>query len=391
MTAIPLSEPTLQGRELEYVSESLRSTWISSNGEFISRFEQAISEWTGVRHVVACNCGTSALHVSLLLSGVRPEDEVIVPSVTFIAPVNSVRYAGAAPVFIGCDEYCCIDVAALRRFLTEECDLRDGRAVDRVSGRRIAAVIPVHVFGTPADMDAIGELAAMFGLAVVEDASEAIGSKYRGRQCGGLAALACLSFNGNKIVTSGGGGAILTDDDALAEGARYLTTQAKEAGIEYIHNEVGYNYRMNNVLAALGLAQMETLQNRLDAKHRNFALYEEALGPHFAGRLLGQPEWSEANRWFYAYVCRDAQAKERLLVDCIAASVQARPLWYPNHLQRPYAGDRAFAVDRATWFYDRVVNLPCSVSLTEDEIATVASVIRASEDRRGAAPATKRA
>ena len=198
--------------------------------------------------------------------------------------------------------------------------------------------------------------------------------------CGALAPLACLSFNGNKIVTSGGGGALLTDDDALAQSARYLTTQAKEPGIEYLHHAVGYNYRMNNVLAALGLAQMETMDERLVTKRANFARYEQALGPD-AGRLLGQPAWSDSNRWFYAYRCDDATAKEELLTACRAADIQARPLWYPNHLQKPYREMQAFSVERAPWFYDRLVNLPCSVSLTEDDIAVVVDVVRRSASR----------
>jgi len=376
---IPLSEPVLQGRELEYVGDCLRSGWVSSNGEYIARFEQALAEHIGVKHAVACNCGTSALHVSLILAGVEAGDEVIVPAVTFIAPVNAVRYVGASPVFVDCDEYCGMDVAGVRRFLTEECVETDGATFNPRTGRRVAAIIPVHVFGTSADMDPILALARGHSLAVIEDASEALGSRYKGRACGALAPIACLSFNGNKIVTSGGGGAILTDDDALAEGARSLTTQAKEAGIEYLHNQVGYNYRMNNVLAALGLAQMETLDERLATKRQNFALYEQALGPAGAARLLGQPEWSDANRWFYAYACADAEAKARLLGDCIAADIQARPLWYPNHRQRPYLDAQAFNVKRADWFYDRLVNLPCSVTLTTAEIAEVAAVIEAAD------------
>jgi perosamine synthetase len=374
---IPLSEPVLDGRELEYVSACLTSGWVSSNGEFIGRFEDALAAQVGVKHAVACNCGTSALHVSLILSGVRADDEVIVPAVTFIAPVNAVRYVGAFPVFVDCDDYCGMDVAAVRRFLAEECAGSGGVVTNRSTGRRVAAIIPVHVFGTPVDMDALVELAGEHGLAVVEDASEALGSSYRGRQCGGLASLGCLSFNGNKIVTSGGGGAILTDDDTLAEGARYLTTQAKEAGIEYIHHAVGYNYRMNNVLAALGLAQMETLDDRVATKRRNFALYERRLGPAGAGRLLRQPEWSDANCWFYAYLCDDAAAKDELLRACLAAGIQARPLWYPNHLQEPYVDMQAFGIERALWFYERLVNLPCSVTLTGDEIAEVVGVIEA--------------
>jgi aminotransferase in exopolysaccharide biosynthesis len=370
---IPLSEPCLSGRELEYVADCVNSTWVSSNGAYVGRFEAAIAEYVGVRFAVACNCGTSALHISLMLSGVRADDEVIVPTVTFIAPVNAVRYMGAFPVFVDCDEYCNLDVAGMRDFLQNECLVRDGATINRSSGRRVSGVIPVHVFGTPVDMDAVSELAHEFHLAVVEDASEALGSTYKGRRCGGLAPMGCLSFNGNKIVTSGGGGAILTNDERIARQARYLTTQAKEDGVEYIHGAIGYNYRMNNVLAALGLAQFETLDERLAIKRRNFARYEALLG---GDRLLQEPEWSRSNRWFYGYLCADAAGKERIIQACLAAEIQVRPLWYPNHLQQPYLGMQSYRIVRAADMYDRVVNLPCSVSLTEEEIARVVDVIR---------------
>ena len=377
---IPLSEPSLWGRELEYITDCIASGWVSSIGEYIGRFERALAEYVGVEHAVACNCGTSALHVSLILDGIRENDEVIVPTVTFIAPVNAVRYAGAFPVFVDCDEYCNLDVAAVGRFLAEECTAEDGTTVNKATGRRVSAIIPVHVFGTPADMDAILDVASKYGLAVIEDASEALGSAYKGRRCGGLAPLGCLSFNGNKIVTSGGGGAILTNDETLARRARNLTTQAKEEGIEYIHNSVGYNYRMNNVLAALGLAQLETIEERVARKHENFTKYAQVLGPAHASRLLKQPAWSEANQWFYAYVCSDAPAKEALLQACLSEGIQARPLWYPIHLQTPYREMQSYEIERACWFYDRLVNIPCSVALTPDDIAEVAAVILASQE-----------
>jgi len=372
---IPLSDPSLQGRELEYVADCIESGWISSNGEYVSRLESALAAYVGVEYAVACNCGTSALHVSLIVAGVREDDEVIVPAVTFIAPINAVRYVSAFPLFVDCDEYCNIDVAAIRRFLADECTMDDGITTNRTTGRRVSAVIPVHVFGTPADMDPILDMAREYGLAVIEDASEALGSQYKGRKCGGLAPISCLSFNGNKIVTSGGGGAILTDDAAVAKRARYLTTQAKEDGIEYIHNSVGYNYRMNNVLAALGLAQLETIDERLAIKRGNFAIYERALG---RGRLIQQPTWSDSNRWFYAYVCSDAGAKDKLLRACASAGIQMRPLWYPNHQQKPYQDMQAYRVERALWFYERLVTLPCSVALTPSQIDRVAAVIETS-------------
>ncbi len=243
---------------------------------------------------------------------------------------------------------------------------------NRKTGRRVSAIVPVHVFGTSADMDPILEMAAEYHLAVIEDASESLGSLYKGRKCGGLAPIGCLSFNGNKIVTTGGGGAILTNDETVAKQARYLTTQAKEDGIEYIHHSVGYNYRMNNVLAALGLAQLETIEERLASKRGNFALYEQALGKD---RLVQQPSWSDSNRWFYGFLCSDAAAKERLLSACTTADIQVRPLWYPNHLQRPYRDMQSYQIENALHFYDRLVNLPCSVSLTAEQIAEVVAVI----------------
>ena len=203
---IPLCEPSLSGRELEYVTDCVKTTWISSNGGYVGRFEDALAEFVSVDFAVACNCGTSALHVSLMLSGVVAGDEVIVPTITFIAPVNAVRYVGAFPVFVDCDQYCNMDLEGVRGFLEQECVVRGAATVNKRTGRRVSAIVPVHVFGTSADMDPIEEIADDYQLAVVEDASEALGSLYKGRKCGSLGSIGCLSFNGNKIVTSGGEG-----------------------------------------------------------------------------------------------------------------------------------------------------------------------------------------
>jgi perosamine synthetase len=349
---------------------------VSSSGDYVTKFERALCDYIGAKHAVACNCGTSAIHIGLLLSGVRADDEVIVPTVTFIAPVNAARYVGAWPVFVDCDDFCNIDVEGIRRFLVEKCSIRNGSVINRGTGRRVSAVIPVHVFGTPVDMDPLMDLAREYGLAIVEDASESLGSTYKGRQSGGLAPIGCLSFNGNKIVTSGGGGALITNDDEIARQARYLTTQAKDAGIEYIHQAVGYNYRMNNVLAALGLAQLETLQSRLDRKKKNFALYEASLGEE---RFVQQKSDCDSNRWFYGFLARDPEAKARIVDQCTKEDIQVRPLWYPNHLQTPYADMESYEITRAMEMYDRVINLPCSVTLKAEEIDRVVAVIQACE------------
>lgn len=375
---IPLCEPCLQGRELEYVTDCMNSGWISSNGEYVKRLEEALAEYVGVDFAVACQNGTAALHICLILSGVQANDEVLVPTVTFIAPVNAVRYVNASPVFIDCDSCGNIDADAIRRFLSEECVVRSGVTVNKSTGARVSAIVPVHVFGTPADMDPIQEMADEYGLAVVEDATEALGSLYKSRQCGGLARMGCLSFNGNKIITAGGGGAILTNDREVADRARYLTTQAKDNGNEYIHRSIGFNYRMNNVLGAIGLAQLETLGERIEAKRGNFARYEHALG---ADRFLQQPPWSESNRWFYGYLCSDAASKSRLLTACEEAHIEVRPLWYLNHLQQPYRDMQAYRVTNALGLHDRVVNLPCSVNLTPEQIGRVTATVLQIEPR----------
>ncbi len=381
---IPLSEPTLGQHELEYITRCIATKWISANGEYVWRMEEILADYIGVKHAVACNCGTSAIHISLMLSGVQPGDEVIVPAVTFIAPVNAVRYVDAWPVFVDCDQYCNLDVEAVRRFLAEECTVRDGRTTNRSSGRRLAAIVPVHVFGTSVDMDPLLELAAEYGLAVVEDASESLGSLYKGRKCGGLAAIGCLSFNGNKIVTTGGGGAILTNDDEVARQARYLTTQAKEDGVEYIHNSVGYNYRMNNVLAAIGLAQLENLGRA----HRDQA---RQLRPVRAGAGSGAPGAAARVERGEPLVLRvpllQRRHQARLLAACAAADVQVRPLWYPNHLQKPYLDMQAYQISNAPRFYDTLLNLPCSLSLTPEQIADVVALIDETDPRPQAPPA----
>jgi perosamine synthetase len=277
-----------------------------------------------------------------------------------------------------------MDVEGVRSFLAEECVVRDGVLTNRTTGRRVSAILPVHVFGTSVDMDPILALAAEYGLAVVEDASESLGSRYKGRMCGTLAPISCLSFNGNKIVTTGGGGAIMTEDDEIARQARYLTTQAKEDGVEYVHNSVGYNYRMNNVLAAIGLAQLENLDERVAIKRANFARYKDALGP---SRMLDQPSWSDSNRWFYALLCDSADMKGELMAACAAADVQVRPLWSLNHLQKPYREMQAHRIARAPRFYDTVLNLPCSLSLTPEQIEDVVALVEAADPRRQATPA----
>ncbi len=275
---IPLSVPVMLGNEARYLEECVRTSWVSSVGPFVDRLERDLARVCGVSHAVACVNGSAALHVALLVAGVQPDEEVLVSDLTFIASANAIRYCGAWPVLIDAEpEYWQMDPQKLEDFLARECTAKDGALVNRTTGRRVRAIMPVHILGHPCDMDAIGVLARRHGLTIVADAAEALGTTHRGRPVASLPDVAALSFNGNKIVTAGGGGAVLTDRADWADRARYLTTQAKDDPIEFAHGAVGFNYRMTNLQAAVGVAQLEQLDVRLASKQRGAAVYSAAL------------------------------------------------------------------------------------------------------------------
>ncbi|MFM7869285.1 MAG: aminotransferase class I/II-fold pyridoxal phosphate-dependent enzyme, partial [Planctomycetaceae bacterium] len=275
---LPLSEPCLQGNEWQYVKECLDSGWISSVGAFVNRFEQRVAEYVGVKHAVATVNGTSALHAAMLTAGVEPGDEVLVSTLTFIATVNAIRYVGAHPVLIDSEpRWWQMDPQLVRDFLRRECRSENGELRNRVTGRRVRAIMPVHVLGHPVDLPAITAECESYGLRLIEDAAESLGASLQWKKIGATSDLACVSFNGNKTITCGGGGMILTNSQADAERARYLTTQAKDDAVEYIHNEVGFNYRMTNVLAAIGLAQLEQLDGFVRRRREIAAYYRGHL------------------------------------------------------------------------------------------------------------------
>src|SRR5439155_7054592 len=266
---LPLCVPHFRGNEWRYLKECIDTGWVSSVGAYVDRFERAVAARAGTRHAVAVVNGTSALHLALLAAGVGPDDEVLVSDLTFIAPANAVRYAGAWPVFIDAESAAWqIDVQKLADFLHKECDRRGGIVRNRATGRRVRAVLPVHVLGHTCDMDPILEIARRFELPVIEDATECLGADYKGQHAGALGDMGCFSFNGNKLITTGGGGMVVTDNAAWATHVKHLSTQAKADALEYEHDEVGYNYRLTNIQAALGVAQMEVLDEHIAAKRR---------------------------------------------------------------------------------------------------------------------------
>jgi len=373
---IPLSVPSIQGNEWKYIKECLDTEWVSSVGKYVGLFEQRIAGYTGAKHAVACVNGTAALHIALNLAGVQPGDEVIVPTLTFISPVNVVKYLSANPVFMDCDRYYNIDAGKVIRFLEKETEFRSGFTYNGSTGRRIAAIIAVHVFGNAVFLDELTDVCLKRNIEIIEDATESLGTRYisgkhKGRHCGTVGTLGCLSFNGNKIITTGGGGMILTDNPDLAEKARYLTTQAKDDGIRYIHNEIGYNYRLTNIQAAMGVAQLEQLPRYLKIKKRNYQRYKNEIDEISGLHIAKTPEYAENNHWMYALqIDKNAYGKDReqLMTYLTENNIQARPVWYLNHMQKPYRNCQFYQIEKANDLIDKTINIPCSVNLKEPEI-----------------------
>lgn len=381
---IPLSVPSIQGNEWKYIKECLDTEWVSSVGKYVDLFEQRIAEYTGAKHAVACVNGTAALHIALNLAGVQPGDEVIVPTLTFISPVNVVKYLSADPVFMDCDRYYNIDSGKVIRFLEKETEFRSGFTYNRLTGRRISAIIPVHVFGNAVFLDELADVCLKHNIKIVEDATESLGTlyisgKHKGRYCGTVGTLGCLSFNGNKTITTGGGGMILTDDPALAEKAKYLTTQAKNDGIRYIHNEIGYNYRLTNIHAAMGVAQLEQLPGYLKTKKQNYQRYKNKIDEISGLHIAKTPEYAENNHWMYALqIDKSAYGKDReqLMTYLTENNIQTRPVWYLNHMQKPYRDCQSYQIEKASVLMEKTINIPCSVKLKGSEINHIIRLLK---------------
>ena len=381
---ISLSVPTIKHNEWKYVKECLDTGWVSSAGPFVDRFEQNICALTGAGYAVACINGTAALHTALQIVGVQPEDEVIVPTVTFIAPVNTIRYIGAYPVFMDCDDFYNLDVLKAKEFIERETIFKDGHSYNRKTGRCVRAIVPVHVFGNAVDLQNLIPICNEHNIKVVEDASESLGTYYNtgtleGRHTGTIGDVGCYSFNGNKIITTGGGGMLVTDNGMYAQKARYLTTQAKDDAVQYIHNEIGYNYRLTNIQAAVGVAQLEHLSEFIVTKKENYNSYKKAIENIPGLHLADVPPYANNNCWMYALQVdrKDyGESKETLIGRLASDGIEVRPLWYLNHLQKPYRNCQTYKIEKAYCMYDNTIMLPCSVNLTNKEIDFVITRLR---------------
>ena len=306
---IPNAVPHLAGNEWRYLKDCLDTNWVSSVGPYVDRFEREMAAYVGARHGIAVVTGTAALHAALVAGGVRPDDEVLVPSLTFISTANAIHYCGAWPVFMDSDpKTWTIDPGKTAEFLERECEVHHDTLVNRVTGRRVKALLPVHLYGHPADLDPLTELTARYpGLVLIEDAAEALGARYKSRRIGSRGLAGCLSFNGNKIITTGGGGMVVTDDDEVARRLRSLTTQARADAGEWIHDEVGFNYRLTNLQAALGVAQLEQLDRFVEAKRATARAYTEALGGLPGVEPFVEQPWAVSNFWMYSILLDPAR------------------------------------------------------------------------------------
>ena len=384
LNVIPLSEPAIIGNERKYIKECLDTGWISSIGSYVNRFEKMVAEYVGCKYGIAVVNGTSALHLSLLVCDVKSDDEVIVPTLTFVASANVVKYCGAEPVFIDCcHDTLCLDVEKLKLFLEMECEQNDdGFTYNRTSGRRVKAIIPVHVFGHPVEMETLLELCKLYNIDVIEDATESLGSEYKDQKTGSFGKLACLSFNGNKIITSGGGGMVVTNDGCLAEKVKHLSTQAKTDSIEYDHDEIGYNYRLTNIQAAMGVAQMEGLDKFVEIKRKNALRYQNLLSNINSIEFLWEKPWVKSNFWFYTI--KVSTFHKKALIDyLLSKSIQVRPVWKPIHTLPMYKDCQTFRVESALKIYDTVLNLPCSIGIRMEEIEFTVEKIKSYFSSKG--------
>jgi perosamine synthetase len=370
-----LSGPNIAGNEWKYVKECLDTGWVSSVGSYVTKFENMVAEFAGCKYGVATSNGTTALHIALILAGVQRDDYVIAPNVTFIASINAIKYTGADPILIDVDPQTWqMDLDLLEEFLENETDERDGEIFYVHNGRTIRCLMPVHVLGNICDMDRLMEITKKYGLQIIEDSTESLGSYYKGKHTGGFGMMGCFSFNGNKIITTGGGGVIVTDDEVLAKKAKHLTTQAKSDAFEYIHDEIGYNYRLVNVLAAMGVGQMELLPSFIKRKKEIARYYRDALSG------LGDISFQQiepdidCNMWLFTIMTENQKAVLKVLND---NQLQSRPFWVPMNQLKMFKDDVYYAKeDKSNYIYQRCLSIPCSTNIKDEEMAMVVEKIK---------------
>ena len=380
---ILLSGPNISGNEWKYVKECLDTAWVSSVGAYVTRFEEMLAEFVGAKYAVACVNGTNALHLSLQIAGVRAKDQVLVPNITFIASVNAIKYCGADPIFVDVDKDTWqMDLDLLESWLEENTYMVESyeneetriNPYSKFTDRPIAAIMPVHVLGNMCDMDRLVKIAQKYHLQIIEDATESLGSYYNGKHSGTFGKFGCFSFNGNKIITTGGGGMIVTDNKTLAKKAKHLTTQAKTHPFEYIHDEIGYNYRLVNILAAMGVAQMEQLPGFIERKHQINRFYRNEL--EGTGDIQFQKIIPQVNPNYWLFTFNTSKQKE-LLTLLNEREMQSRPFWVPMNRLKMFKKDIYINdKDISGKVYGSCLSIPCSTNITDSEMQLVVDTIK---------------
>lgn len=377
---IPLSIPKIEGNESKYVQDCLTTGWISSAGSYVNQFEEMIANYAGAKYGVACMNGTVGLHIAQILLGVSANDHVIAPNITFIATLNAIKYTGATPILIDVDaDNWQMDLNLLEDYLKNQTELRTTEtgtfSFDITTQKRVRAIMPVHVLGNMGDMNRMLAIAKTYHLEIIEDSTEALGSTFEGKHAGTFGKLGVFSFNGNKIISTGGGGVIVTNDEDLAKKAKHLTTQAKVSALDYIHDEIGYNYRLVNVLAAIGVAQMETFPQILEDKKAMDAFYREQLKGVGDIKFQEIPEGTDPNCWLFTF---STSRMRELLQYLNENGVQSRPFWMPMNQLEMFKDDIYINTsDVSASVYSDSISIPSSAGITQEQLETVVKTIKA--------------
>ena len=381
---IPLSVPCIRGKELIYLKECIKTEYVSSVGKYVRLFEKEICKFTKSKFAISCTSGTAALHLALRIAGVNQNDEVIVPTMTFIATANATKYLKANPVFIDCDDYYNIDVKKVVSFIKENTYLKNNFTYNKKTKKRIIAIIAVHVFGNAVDLLPLIKICKKKNIKIIEDAAGALGTFYlkgklKNKHAGTVGDIGCLSFNGNKIITSGGGGMILTNNKKIAKQAMYLSTQAMNNKMKYIHHDIGYNYRLTNIQAAVGLAQLEKVKIFLKKKNKIYNFYKKAFSQTKDIKFDSKPKYARNNNWMLSIQINNKTKKlnkDKLMKFLLKKNIETRSIWLPLHKQKLYLKYEKYKIVKANKIFKKTVNIPCSTNLKLSEARKVVKKIK---------------
>jgi perosamine synthetase len=379
---IPLSVPNLRGNEKKYLKKCISTEFVSSVGEYVNIFEKNISKFTNSKYAVACSSGTSALHLALRAINIEKNDEVIVPTMSFIATVNPVRYLNASPIFMDCDDFYNLDVNKFKEFIEKNTFFKNGFTINKKTKKKIKAVIPVHVSGNAVDLASILNFCKKKNIKIVEDAAEALGTFYikgklKNKHAGTIGDIGCLSFNGNKIITSGGGGMIITNDKKLADKCKYLSTQATDDTIIYKHDDIGYNYRLSNIQAALGVAQLEKIRSFIKKKKDIYNFYKKKIDKIPGLKLAQRPKYADNNNWMMTIILKKEfrYKKDILIKKLFKKNIQTRSMWLPIHLQKKYIEYEIYKISKSIQLFNSSINIPCSTNISSNQMNKVTSIL----------------